>query len=106
MKRSDCRLPPRDRCRRRTLKRSAPSTKLISTPFVRPSALSDWPTGVTDGLGTMVAAWCCADEATVLGCSSADIDLMAEVSAYNEVDCRVMMEAVRYLRGNPVPCYA
>jgi hypothetical protein len=24
---------------------------------------------------------------------------MAEVSAYNEVDCRVMMEAVRFFRG-------
>ena len=29
-----------------------------------------------------------------------DVDLMSEVSAYNEVDCRVMMEAVRYLRGH------
>jgi hypothetical protein len=33
------------------------------------------------------------------GCSLADVDLMAEVSAYNEVDCRVMMDAVRYFRG-------
>ena len=47
----------------------------------------------------MVAAWWCEDVATVLGCSLADVDLMVEVSAYNQVDCRVMMEAVSYLRG-------
>ena len=44
------------------------------------------------------------DEATMPGCSLADVDLMAEVSAYNEVDCRVMMEAVRYLRGRVGRC--
>ena len=60
---------------------------------------TEWPDGVTDGLGAMVAAWWCADVATVLGCSLADVDLMVEVSAYNGVDCRVMMEAVRCLRG-------
>jgi hypothetical protein len=38
------------------------------------------------------------------GCSLADVGLMAEVSAYNEVDCRVMMEAVRYLRGRVGRC--
>ena len=64
---------------------------------------TDWPDGVTDGLGAMVAAWWCSDEATVLGCSLADVGLMAEVSAYNEVDCRVMMEAVRCLRGRVGP---
>ena len=45
------------------------------------------------------AAWWCADEARMLGCSLPDVALMAEVSAYNEVDCQVMMEAVEYLRG-------
>ena len=29
----------------------------------------------------------------------ADVDLMAEVSAYNEVDCRVMMEVVGLLHS-------
>ena len=41
-----------------------------------------------------------------LGWAMANVDLIAEASAYNEVDCRVMMEAVRYLRGRsvaPVP---
>ena len=60
---------------------------------------TDWPDGVTDGLGAMVAAWWCADVVRMQGGSLVDVDLMAEVSAYNEVDCRVMMEAVRCLRN-------
>ena len=60
---------------------------------------TDWSDGVTDGLGAMVAAWWCSDVARMQGCLLADVALMAEVSAYNEVDCRVMMEAVEYLRG-------
>ena len=60
---------------------------------------TDWPDGVADGLGAMVAAWWCADEARMQGGSLVDVDLMAQVSAYNEVDCRVMMEAVSYLKG-------
>ena len=62
-----------------------------------------WPDGVTDGLGAMVAAWWCADVVRMQGGSLVDVDLMAEVSAYNEVDCRVMMEAVRCLRGRVGP---
>ena len=65
-----------------------------------------WPEGVTDGLGAMVAAWWCADEARMQGSSLADVDLMGEASAYNEVDCRVMMEAVRCLRGRVGRCNA
>ena len=60
---------------------------------------TDWPEGVTDGLSAMVAAWWCADVARMQSGSLVDVDLMAEVSAYNEVDCRVMMEAVGYLRA-------
>ena len=67
---------------------------------------TDWSDGVTDGLGAMVAAWWCADEARMQGGSLVDVDLMAEVSAYNEVDCRVMMEAVGFLRGRSNPLRA
>ena len=49
-----------------------------------------------------VAAWWCANAGTMQGGLLADVDLMGEVSAYNEVDCRVMMEAVGYLRGRLV----
>ena len=63
---------------------------------------TDWLDGVTDGLGAMVAAWWCEDECKIQGGSLVDVDLMAEVSAYNEVDCRVMMEAITYLRGTTV----
>ena len=74
----------------KTVARSLKSHGLIET---------EWPDGVTDGLGAMVAAWWCADAARMQVVCLSDVDLMSDVSAYNEVDCRVMMEAVRYLRG-------
>ena len=46
----------------------------------------------------MVGAWWCAEEAAKLGCRLMDTDLMKGIAAYNEVDCKVMMEIVRYLR--------
>jgi hypothetical protein len=60
---------------------------------------TDWPDGVADGLGAMVAAWWCAAEAKKDGARFSDMELMADVRAYNEVDCKVMMETVRFLRG-------
>ena len=57
-----------------------------------------WDDGPADGLGAMVGAWWSADEAKKRGVSLAGIDLMQEIARYNEVDCRVMMEIVRYLR--------
>ena len=59
-----------------------------------------WGEGPADGLGTMAAAWWCAREAARRGCGMDQIDLMQAVRAYNEVDCRVMMEIVRYLRAS------
>lgn len=57
-----------------------------------------WGDGPTDGLGAMVGAWWCYEEAARSGVPVGGIDLMQQIVAYNEVDCRVMMEAVRYLR--------
>ena len=48
----------------------------------------------------MVGGWWCADEATKLGCTLIETDLMQGIAAYNEVDCKVMMEIVRYLRDH------
>ncbi len=59
---------------------------------------TSWKDGSTDGLGAMVGAWWCHHEALRLGCSMTDLDLMQEIADYNEVDCRVMWEIVRYLR--------
>ncbi|GAB4325308.1 MAG: hypothetical protein Kow0010_07680 [Dehalococcoidia bacterium] len=57
-----------------------------------------WEDGPSDGLGAMVGAWWCAEEARRLGCGMGQLELMQEIARYNEVDCRVMMECVRYLR--------
>ena len=61
---------------------------------------TNWEDGPADGLGAMVGAWWCASEAKRLGVNLEDIDLMQEIQKYNEVDCRVMMEIIQYLRHN------
>ncbi len=61
---------------------------------------TSWGDGPTDGLGAMVAAWWCRNEAERLRCPMHELELMKEVASYNEVDCRVMAEAIRYLRLN------
>jgi hypothetical protein len=58
-----------------------------------------WGDSVTDGLNAVVAAWRCAEQASERGCTLSDIPLMDEIRAYNEVDCKVMMEIIRCLRG-------
>jgi hypothetical protein len=57
-----------------------------------------WGDGPADGLGAMVGAWWCQDESTRIEKTLPEIDLMGKIMQYNEVDCRVMMEAIRYLR--------
>ncbi len=57
-----------------------------------------WKEGPTDGLGAMVGAWSCATEAVERGCALSETELMKEIMQYNEVDCKAMMEIIRYLR--------
>ena len=59
---------------------------------------TNWEDGPADGLGAMTGAWWCHHEAVRRGCRMIDLDLMQEIRDYNEVDCRVMWEAIRYLR--------
>jgi hypothetical protein len=61
---------------------------------------TQWKNGSVDGQGAMIGAWWCADEAAKKKVRLADIDLMQEIQQYNETDCKVMMEIVRYLRLN------
>ncbi len=58
-----------------------------------------WGDGPTDGLGAMTGAWACAAEAAERGCTMPETELMQEIARYNQVDCKAMMEIVRYLRG-------
>ena len=60
---------------------------------------TQWTDGPTDGQGAMVAAWTCQQElqaghATRLE----DLDLMQEVRAYNQTDCKAMQEVLQHLR--------
>lgn len=59
-----------------------------------------WGDGPTDGMGAMVGAWSCNREALRLGVRMTEIPLMNEIAGYNEVDCRVMAEALAWLRHN------
>ena len=58
-----------------------------------------WGPGPTDGLGAMVGAWWCQHELERRDATRLiDLPLMQEIRDYNEVDCKAMMEIVRYLR--------
>lgn len=59
-----------------------------------------WSDGPTDGLGAMMGAWWCQDVARESGQPFYEVPPMREIEQYNEIDCRVMMEAVAYLRAN------
>lgn len=61
---------------------------------------TSWGDSQLDGLGAMTGAWAAADEARGQGVRLIDIALMQEIARYNEVDCKTMMEIMRYLRAN------
>ena len=61
---------------------------------------TNWADSPIDGLGAMIGAWRCEEEAREQGVPMSQFPLMKEVASYNEVDCKVMMEIVRYLRKN------
>ena len=53
----------------------------------------------------LVGAWWSASEAGRLNCSLGDVQMMREIQRYNEVDCKVMMEIIRYLKtSSPLSC--
>jgi len=57
-----------------------------------------WGDGPADGLGAMVGGWWCHREAGRKGVPMAELDLMREIEAYNEIDCKAMAETLAYLR--------
>ena len=61
---------------------------------------TDWADSPVDGLGAMVGAWRCDEKARRRGVPMTSLPLMDEIARYNEVDCKVMMEIIRYLRAN------
>ena len=59
---------------------------------------TNWADSEVDGLGAMVGAWRCQQQAADAGISLMETEMMPEIARYNEVDCKVMMEIVEYLR--------
>jgi hypothetical protein len=82
--------------------RSAPAHARSPSHIPRRCALacSQRDDGPTDGLGAMVGGWSAAREAVEKSVPFTDIDLIQGVQRSNEVDCKVTMEIVRYLRAN------
>ena len=59
---------------------------------------TSWGDGLADGTGAMVGAWTADGVARRTATSIDTVPLMAEVSRYNEIDCRVMAEVLDHLR--------
>lgn len=60
---------------------------------------TDWIDGPADGLGAMTGAWWCDTEARRIGSLMTKMEMMQEIEAYNEVDCRVMADILVFLRA-------
>ena len=62
---------------------------------------TQWTDGPTDGLGAMVAAWTCQQQIQDGHAPRLeDLDLMQEVRAYNQTDCKAMHEVLQHLRSH------
>ena len=61
---------------------------------------TNWSDSPVDGLGAMVGAWRCDEKRQETGTPLHEMSLMQEIARYNEVDCKVMMEIITYLRTN------
>ena len=59
---------------------------------------TEWGEGLADGTGAMAGAWAAAALAAQDGGRIQDVELMADVARYNEIDCRVMAEVLDHLR--------
>ena len=59
---------------------------------------TEWGEGLADGTGAMAGAWAAAALAAKDGGAMGAVELMQEVSRYNEIDCRVMAEVLDHLR--------
>jgi hypothetical protein len=59
---------------------------------------TEWGEGLADGTGAMAGAWAAADLAAKSAADMGTVELMKDVSRYNEIDCRVMAEVLDHLR--------
>jgi hypothetical protein len=59
---------------------------------------TEWGDGLADGTGAMAGAWAAADIAAKNAADLGKVELMRDVSRYNEIDCRVMAEVLDHLR--------
>lgn len=58
--------------------------------------------GITDGLNAMVKAVECSNDAQNRGIPMTELPIMKKITQYNEVDCKVLLEILSFLRHNLV----
>jgi putative phage-type endonuclease len=58
--------------------------------------------GITDGLNAMVKAVECSNDAISQDISMIDMPIMKQIIRYNEIDCKVLLEILSFLRHNLV----
>ena len=61
---------------------------------------TDWGNSSVDGIGSMVAAFCCDKLAKEKQTTMKEIKIMQEIEQYNEIDCKVMWEILEFLRNH------
>ena len=60
-----------------------------------------WQSGPADGQGAMVGAWWCQHQIdSGENRRLHDLELMQQIEDYNEIDCKAMMDIIRYLRAH------
>jgi hypothetical protein len=57
-----------------------------------------WEEGSMGGQGAMIGGMWCDEESRKTGVPADEIALMQEIVSYNEIDCKTMMEIIRYMR--------
>lgn len=59
---------------------------------------SNWEDNNMDGIGAMVSAWKSQTRARNLDISFKQMPIIKEISRYNEIDCKVLVEIVKFIR--------
>ena len=59
---------------------------------------TDWEDNQMDGVGAMVSAWKANEKAKMNEISFKQMPIIREITRYNEVDCKVMMEIIKFIR--------
>lgn len=80
------------------------SLKSIATALHKHGYIkTKWETGgIANGLNAMVKTMECSEEAKLRNIEMDEMPIMKEITHYNEIDCRVLLEILSFLRHNMI----